>query len=309
MQYKNMTNTQLFIKFLENLFVDFDGAWGDQCVDLVQQYNKVVIGGPFLTGQAAKDIWETYPRDFYERITNAADNYPQQGDIVIWGKDYGPSGHIAICISVDVNRFSAFSQNDPTGARSIVREYKDYYGVLGWLRPKQFALNIDVEMTEQQKKDIESMTKLRAYNGVWYESQDVIRDYEALKSDKRKQEEAWSIERASLKQNIANRDETISRLEKQVLEPKKAWDTDHEALIKTITDSEKGIATLKDAIGTLEKRLKNEEAERHALATINAELEAKNAGLLKQISEGAIVDYKSLALKERIKICVDIIFA
>lgn len=304
-----MLNTQLFTKYINNLFVDYDGAWGDQCVDLVQQYNKVVVGGPFLTGQAAKDIWETYPRDFYERITNAADNYPQQGDIVIWGKDYGPSGHIAICVSADVNRFSAFSQNDPTGARSIVREYKDYYGVQGWLRPKKFALNIDVEMTQEQKKDIESMTKLRAYNGVWYESQDVIRDYEALKSEKRKQEEAWSIERASLKQNIANRDETISRVEKQVLETKKAWDTDHEALIKTITDSEKGTATLKDTISTLEKRLKNDEAERHALSTINVELEAKNKQLAKQIAENAKIDYKNLPIRDRLKICIDILFA
>lgn len=137
----------------------------------------------------------------------------------------------------------------------------------------------------------------------------LVTEIEAVKKEYKEASNAWSIERASLKQNIVNRDETISRVEKQVTETKKAWDIDHEALIKTITESEKGTATLKDAIGTLEKRLKNEEAERHALATINAELEAKNAGLLKQISEGAVVDYKSLALKERIKICVDIIFA
>lgn len=300
---------EIFIKIISNLFVDYDGAWGDQCVDLVQQYNKVVVGGPFLTGQAAKDIWNTYPKEFYDRIENKPDNCPEPGCIMIWGDKYGPSGHIALVLEANLNTSRCFSQNDPTGARSTVREYKDYYGVLGWLRPKKFALNIDVEMTQEQKKDIESMTKLRAYNGVWYESQDVIRDYEALKSDKRKQEEAWSIEHASLKQNIANRDETISRVEKQVLETKKAWDTDHEALIKTITDSEKGTATLKDAMGILEKRLKVEEAEKHALATRSAELEAKNEQLMKQISSGAQVDYKNLTLKERIKVCVDIIFA
>jgi len=137
----------------------------------------------------------------------------------------------------------------------------------------------------------------------------LVTEIEAVKKEYKEASNAWSIERASLKQNIVNRDETISRVEKQLTETKKAWEVDREALIKTITESEKGTATLKDAIGTLEKRLKNEEAERHALATINAELEAKNAGLLKQISEGAVVDYKSLALKERIKICVDIIFA
>lgn len=298
-----------FIKKYEVKYADFDGWYGAQCVDLVQFYNSEVVGGSFLSGANAYDIWTTYPKDKYIAIENTPDGVPQQGDIIIWGKDYGPSGHIAICISADVNKFSAFSQNDPKGARSIVREYKDYYGVLGWLRPKKYALNIDVEMTEQQKKDIESMTKLRTYNGVWYESQDVIRDYEALKSDKRKQEEAWSIERASLKQNIANRDETISRVEKQVTETKKAWDTDHEALIKTITESEKGTATLKDAIGILEKRLKNEEAERHALSTTNVELEAKNKQLAKQIAENAKIDYKNLPIRDRLKICIDILFA
>lgn len=35
-------------------------------------------------------------------------------------------------------------------------------------------------MSEQDKKDIESMRKLRAFNGVWYESQDVLRDWNAL---------------------------------------------------------------------------------------------------------------------------------
>ncbi len=135
----------------------------------------------------------------------------------------------------------------------------------------------------------------------------LVTEIEGVKKEYKEASNAWSIERASLKQNIVNRDETISRVEKQVTETKKAWDTDREALIKTITESEKGTATLKDAIGTLEKRLKNEEAERHALATINAELEAKNAGLIKQISDN-VVDYKTLSLKERIKVCVDILF-
>ena len=298
-----------FLNKYQNKSNDYDGYYGAQCFDLFQFYNRDVVGAPFVTGASAKDIWNTYPRAFYEQIANGPTNFPVRGDVVVWGDKYGPYGHVAICTEGDVNRFSAFSQNDPTGARSIVREYKDYYGVLGWLRPKHFALNIDVEMTQEQKKDIESMTKLRAYNGVWYESQDVIRDYEALKSEKRKQEEAWSIERASLKQNIVNRDETINRVEKQVIETKKAWDNDHEALIKTITDSEKGTATLKDTISTLEKRLVNEEAEKHAIATRAAELEAKIEQLMKQISNGSQVDYKGLSLKERIKVCVDIIFA
>ena len=66
---------------------------------------------------------------------------------------------------------------------------------------------------------------------------------------------------------------------------------------------------LKEAISTLEKRLVNEEAEKHAIATRAAELEAKIEQLMKQISNESQVDYKGLSLKERIKVCVDIIFA
>jgi len=35
-------------------------------------------------------------------------------------------------------------------------------------------------LSEQDKKDIESMRKLRQFNPVWYESQDVLRDYKAV---------------------------------------------------------------------------------------------------------------------------------
>lgn len=41
------------------------------------------------------------------------------------------------------------------------------------------------DMNEQQKKDHESMKNLRRYKGTWYESQDIIRDYEKI-DDERK---------------------------------------------------------------------------------------------------------------------------
>lgn len=41
--------------------------------------------------------------------------------------------------------------------------------------------NSQPTMSEQDKKDIESMRKLRAYNGVWYEAQNIIADFDKLK--------------------------------------------------------------------------------------------------------------------------------
>lgn len=125
-----------FLTKYANKSNDYDGVYGFQCYDLFQFYNRDVVGAPFVTGDAAKDIWETYPRAFYERIGNEPTNYPVRGDVVIWGSGYGIYGHVAICTEADVNAFTVLSQNDPVGVPSIYKTYTSWKGVLGWLRPK-----------------------------------------------------------------------------------------------------------------------------------------------------------------------------
>ncbi len=151
-----------FVLSLEGLYVDFDGWYGDQCVDLVQQYNKVIVGAPRLLGEGAVNIWDTYPQTHYTRITDAPNLIPAPGDIMIWGRAYGNWGHIAICLESDINlyKFTAFSQNDPTGSRSIRKVYPNYKGVLGWLHPKKYAVTsgldeIDVISLRQQVLDLQ----------------------------------------------------------------------------------------------------------------------------------------------------------
>lgn len=132
-------NIDQFLKQYENKSWDFDGAYGAQCFDLFQFYNRDVVGAPFVTGGSAKDIWNTYPRAFYEQIPNGATNYPKKGDVMIWGDKYGVYGHVAIC-SEDGNpqtdSFTVLSQNDPIGVPSIYKTYTNWKGVLGWIRPK-----------------------------------------------------------------------------------------------------------------------------------------------------------------------------
>lgn len=117
---------------LDGVFVDFDGYYGDQCVDWVQIVNKF-YGAPRLTGQNASDIWNTYPQANYTRIINGPSNFPAEGDIVIWK---GPPGHIAIarkgCTSM---LLKTMDQNFPTGSRVHSVDH-NYNGVLGWLRKK-----------------------------------------------------------------------------------------------------------------------------------------------------------------------------
>lgn len=131
-----MTIDEFLTKYANKKW-DFDGYWGAQCFDLFQFYNRDVVGGGFVSGGSAKDIWQTYPKDLYEQIPNSPTNYPRKGDVVVWGDKYGPYGHVAIC-SEDGNpdTFTVLSQNDPVGVPSIYKTYSDWKGVLGWLRPK-----------------------------------------------------------------------------------------------------------------------------------------------------------------------------
>lgn len=132
---------QEFIARYNGQGIDFDHAFGNQCMDLAEEYNQEVVGAPRLGGNAI-DVWTGYPPSYYEKIANRPDNYPNPGDIVIWGPDpndpavaTGQYGHIAVCVTADVNTFTSFDQNFPEGSLSHEQPHT-YGGVLGWLRPR-----------------------------------------------------------------------------------------------------------------------------------------------------------------------------
>ncbi len=114
--------------------MDFDGYYGAQCVDLIQFYNRDVIGGPILTGNA-KDIWGTYSKDFYKQVPNLPNNFPSLGDIIIWDGGMGRGlGHIAIVGFANVWSFASFDQNWTNGAPSEFINH-NYSNIIGWLSP------------------------------------------------------------------------------------------------------------------------------------------------------------------------------
>jgi surface antigen len=136
-----------FLKKYEGKYIDYDGYFGSQCVDLIQQYNKEVFGGPFLVGQGAADIWETYPTEIYDRFLNTVDFIPQLGDIVIWKKTTSlPYGHIAIVKSAEQTKFTSMDQNWPTNGKCqyIEHNYENPM-VLGFLRAKKIPSSIPVD--------------------------------------------------------------------------------------------------------------------------------------------------------------------
>ena len=119
-------------------FLDFDGKYGAQCVDLVQYWSQA-IGGPLFTGLHAKDMYKQSP-NFYTWIANTAAAVPQKGDIVVWSGAYnGGDGHIGIATGTgDTKTFEVFEQNDPLGSNSHLKTYT-YANVLGWGRPPSHA--------------------------------------------------------------------------------------------------------------------------------------------------------------------------
>lgn len=235
---------QQFIDKYNGKAVDFDGYFGNQCVDLAQQYNKEMFNGPFLSGAAAKDIWNTYPPSIYDRVTNSPTGVPQAGDIIIWGTSYGPYGHIAICTEANVNNFKCLSQNDPTGALTQIKDYPNYNGVLGWLHPKQSVvipptddcplklkqvteerdrLNgvitlKDKEIAELKAKDANYEALVSEKNGISVQLAEVLKSQEVYKAeyDKANAPDGYKVQITHLEDTKKLQAEDITKLQTRV---------------------------------------------------------------------------------------------
>lgn len=128
-----------FINKNNGKVIDFDGAYGGQCVDLFRFYNRDVLEIAQPKPGNAKDFWGNYTSDpnlynNFERIANTPTFVPIEGDVMIWGN--GKYGHIAVCTGDgDTNWFNSFDQNYPIGSACKIVKH-NYNNVLGVLRPK-----------------------------------------------------------------------------------------------------------------------------------------------------------------------------
>jgi len=147
-----------FVEKYNGKGIDFDGYYGDQCMDLYRQYLKEVLEVPQTPPVVgAKDIWYQPTPENFERVENTPNAVPSLGDIIIWGTVLGTFGHVAIFLEGDVNRFKSFDQNFPIGSKCHIQEH-NYRGVLGWLKPVNDIIN---QMPNYQNKAIELFEKYR----------------------------------------------------------------------------------------------------------------------------------------------------
>lgn len=121
--------------------VDYDKAYGAQCVDLFRQYCNDVLEVPHTGAvEGAKDLFLNYeklPKEMeYFKKTKGLSGI-KSGDVLIYdATKTNKYGHVAIFISKEGNDAVLFEQNGfaQDGAKLVKRSLT---GVLGYLRFKK----------------------------------------------------------------------------------------------------------------------------------------------------------------------------
>lgn len=248
---------QQFLEAYNGKYIDFDGYYGAQCMDLMHQYIVEVLGinsASVLAAPCAKDVYNNFDNitghDRFERIPNTPTGMPNEGDIMFWGN--GTWGHVAIYINGDVNGFNSFDQNYPTGTPCHVQGH-NYDNVLGWLRMKPTVdLQAELDKCRERRDELynicvkhcetlnvnpdEQMTALTAEIEKLVGLEDQIADRDKKILDANKQIENLQTELTQLSKDNEKLDNDNQALTGQVNE-QKINIAEQDVKIKTLTDS------------------------------------------------------------------------
>lgn len=121
--------------------IDFDGIYPNMCMDLMHFYVYECLGltdKTLLASPSASQVYTDFKPEwgkFFEKIDNTPSGVPARGDILFFGTQIGPYGHVCIFYDGDANNFRSFDANWPVGTLPHLQNH-DYNGVLGWLRFK-----------------------------------------------------------------------------------------------------------------------------------------------------------------------------
>lgn len=137
----NGTMLEDFVMKYNGKKVDFDNAFGAQCVDLARQYWKEGLGilehtGACSTSGGAKDLYLDYEKMPLEK--KYFNKIPKNkafiaGDTLIWNStEKNPYGHVAIYLGKLDNSFIVFEQNgfEQNGAKITIRGKNNLLGAL-----------------------------------------------------------------------------------------------------------------------------------------------------------------------------------
>ena len=194
---------------------DYDGFYGGQCVDLYRMYVQEVLGCPQSPGVlGAKDIWDSYLTEYYDRISNTPEGVPVAGDIMIWGAKYGPYGHVAVVTQANSSSFTCFSQNDPVGALCGLKKYTAWGSTLGWLHPKpkdSMYKGYDLSNSESMKVAVDTLVDLQ--NGLLIRKEQVDQITNDLNQKLVDQATTYEKEKAILNTQISTLETALKNLQ------------------------------------------------------------------------------------------------
>ena len=135
--------------------LDYDGAYGAQCVDLIKYY-YVYLGNSAVSGNGKDYATNTLPNG-WSRIRYYSGFVPQPGDVAVWTTGGGGAGHVAIVTSANATTMSVVEQNWD-GKYCSSRSGAATSGIWGVIRPDFKQTNLPVGMVDGISTDYNTVT-------------------------------------------------------------------------------------------------------------------------------------------------------
>lgn len=132
-----LTSVDGFVSQWNGKYADYDNAYGAQCVDLFNFYNRDVVNAPRVGVTYAYQLFGAAPAANYTKL--GASTPAVKGDVAVWGSGLpngsGGAGHVAIVLADQGGTLSILTQNP--GATRVISFSKSY--LTGYLRPKNLT--------------------------------------------------------------------------------------------------------------------------------------------------------------------------
>lgn len=128
-----------FVQKYNGKKVDFDGAFGAQCVDLFRQYCAEVLNIEHTGSvEGAKDLFLRYDilskeQKYFMRCKETSHPKYKAGDVLVWNSTpSNPYGHVAILLSEMSGDLLVFEQNGikQDGAKIMLKTKENLLGAL-----------------------------------------------------------------------------------------------------------------------------------------------------------------------------------
>lgn len=129
-----------FIKKYQDKSVDFDKRFGNQCMDLFNQYlvevykiKEPIKEFPVASAFQLFDMAKKKPN--FQTQNNGLFDIAKEGDIIVWNQGVGPHGHVGICVKAGLMSLEVFEQNWNGVQRCVINKHS-YKHITGFFRLK-----------------------------------------------------------------------------------------------------------------------------------------------------------------------------